>query len=99
MANWHFGSNRNWYLNFGLHTAFLINAKDSELDMDIKESLNSTDFGLAFGIGHKFQLSDALKLYVEYDAQSGFTDVFKENSGSRVSNGRNAFNVGVLFDL
>ena len=26
MANWHFGSNRNWYLNFGVYGGFLLNA-------------------------------------------------------------------------
>tara|TARA_Y100000385_G_scaffold194656_1_gene201489 strand:+ start:476 stop:937 length:462 start_codon:yes stop_codon:yes gene_type:complete len=36
MANWHFGSNRNWYLNFGPYVGFLVNAEDSELGLDLK---------------------------------------------------------------
>ena len=48
MANWHFGSNRNWYLNFGPYVGFLVNAEDSELGLDLKDGFKSTDFGFAF---------------------------------------------------
>lgn len=99
MANWHFGSNLNWYLNFGPYIGFLINAKDSELGIDVKEGFNSTDFGLALGIGYKFEIDDDIKLYVEYDAQSGLSDIFKDNSGQTIRNGKSSFNVGVLFIL
>ncbi|WP_299255270.1 porin family protein [uncultured Lacinutrix sp.] len=99
MANWHFGSTRKWYLNFGPYVGILLNAEDSKLGMDVKEAFNTTDFGLAFGIGYKFEIADNTKLYVEYDGQSGFSDIFKENAGSSVRNGRSSFNVGVLFAL
>ena len=99
MANWHFGSNRNWYLNFGPYVGLLINAEDSELGIDLKEGFKSTDFGLALGIGYKFNLNDTTKLYIEYDGQSGFTDIFEINPGDSVRNGRSSFNVGVLFNL
>ncbi|TJY37412.1 porin family protein [Pontimicrobium aquaticum] len=99
MANWHFGSNRNWYLNFGPYVGFLMNAKDSELGMDVKEGFKSTDFGFAFGIGYKFEIDDSIKLFIEYDGQSGFSDVFEENSGDTIRNGRSSFNIGALFSL
>lgn len=99
MANWHFGSNRNWYLNFGPYVGFLINAEDSELGLDLKDGFNSTDFGLAFGIGYKFEIDDNIKLYIEYDGQSGFIDVFEENLGDAIRNGRSSFNIGALFSL
>lgn len=99
MANWHFGSNRNWYLNFGPYIGFLISAEDSELGLDLKDGFKSTDFGAAFGIGHKIKVDDNIKLFIEYDAQSGFSDIFEENAGEAIRNGRSSFNIGVLFSL
>jgi opacity protein-like surface antigen len=99
MANWHFGSNRNWYLNFGPYVGFLVNAEDSELGLDLKDGFKSTDFGFAFGIGYKFEIDDNIKLFIEYDGQSGFSDIFEENAGDAIRNGRSSLNIGVLFSL
>lgn len=105
MANWHFGSNRNWYLNFGPYVGFLVNAEDSELGLDLKDEFKSTDFGFAFGIGYKFKINDNIKLYIEFDGQSGFSDIFEENSGDlirtilTIRNVRSSFNIGALFNL
>ncbi|MDT0293105.1 porin family protein [Mesonia ostreae] len=99
MANWHFGSRRNWYLNFGPYAGFLINAEDSELEIDVKEAFNTTEFGLAYGIGYKFSLNEKSKLFVEYDGQSGLTDIFEENGGDSVISSRSSFNLGILFIL
>jgi opacity protein-like surface antigen len=99
MANWHFGSNRNWYLNFGPYVGFLVNAEDSELGLDLKDGFKSTDFGFAFGIGYKFEIDDNIKLFIEYDGQSGFSDIFEENAGDAIRNGRSSLNIGALFSL
>jgi len=99
MANWYFGSNRNWYLNFGPYIGFLVNAEATESDLNVKDGFKSTDFGLAFGIGYKFELDDNIKLFIEYDGQSGLTDVFENNTGSAIRNGRSSFNIGALFSL
>lgn len=99
MANWHFGSNRNWNLNFGPYAGFLVNAKDSELGLNLKNGFNNIDFGLAFGIGHKFKINDYLKLYIEYDGQIGIMNIFEEDSGNNVRNIRSGLNLGALLDL
>ncbi|WP_452224709.1 porin family protein [Lacinutrix chionoecetis] len=99
MANWHFGSTRKWYLNFGPYVGILLNAEDSVLGLDLKEGFNTTDFGLAFGIGYKFEIADNTKLFIEYDGQSGLSDIFENNEGDSVRNGRSSINVGVLFAL
>lgn len=96
MANWHFAKKRNWYLNFGPYVGFLMNAEDTRFGTDVKYVFNSTDFGLAFGIGVKIPVSDKLKLTLEYDAQSGLSNVFN-NSDFTVTNSRSSFNVGVNF--
>lgn len=99
MANWHFGSKRNWYLNFGPYAGFLISAKDTRFDTDVKDALNSTDIGLAVGIGVKIPVSDKIKIFFELDTQSGFSDAFKDNYDSNVYTSRNALNIGLNFLL
>jgi len=90
MANWHFGKTRNWYLNFGPYAGFLTNDQ---------AFVKSTDFGLAFGIGVKIPLSDKLKLTLEYDRQSGFSNISKTPSTPTIRNSRESLNVGLNFML
>ncbi len=100
MANWHFGSKRNWYLNFGLYTGFFLNAEETTEKENLDFIFNDTDFGLSFGIGVKIPVSDKLKISLEYDGQSGFTNIIAENSENYTAqNVRGAFNVGVNFIL
>ena len=99
MANWHFGSKRNWYLNFGPYAGFLLNAKDTRFETDVKKDFNSTDFGLALGIGVKIPVSDKAKFFVEYEEEGGFSDIFIPNSGSAFRNSRASFNMGFVFLL
>ena len=99
MANWHFGSTRKWYLHFGAYVGVLIKAEDTELGIDVKDGLESTDFGLAFGIGYKFPIAENTNFFVEYDAQSGLSDIIADNTGDAITNARSSFNIGVLFSL
>lgn len=99
MANWHFGSNRNWYLNFGPYIGVLLSAKDSELGLDLKKGFKSTDIGIALGVGYKFNITENVRLYVEYDEQTGLSDIFEQNEGDAISNRRSSLNFGVLFSL
>lgn len=99
MANWHFGSKRNWYLNFGPYAGFLLNAKEISMNTEVKEYFNSTDFGLALGVGVKIPVSDKLKIFLEYDGQGGVSEIFKDNQGDRVTGSRGSFNVGLNFTM
>ncbi|WP_294818298.1 porin family protein [uncultured Flavobacterium sp.] len=100
MANWHFGAKRNWYLNFGPYVGFLLDAKDTRFDMDLKESHNNVDAGLAVGIGVKIPVNNYVKIFVEYQEQAGVIDIFKESYGfDPVLNSRSAFNIGINFML
>lgn len=98
MANWHFAKKRNWYLNFGPYLGMLLSAKETRFGLDLKEGFNGTDFGLALGIGVKIPVSDQMKLFLEYEGQSGFTNIFKE-SNETITNSRSSFNVGLNFIL
>ncbi|WP_121665982.1 porin family protein [Mesonia aquimarina] len=97
MASWHFGSRKNWFLNLGPYAGYLIQAKDSTLETDLKEAFESTDFGVSLGIGIKFNLSSFTKVYVEYDSQFGVTDIINNNTGNSGRNIRYGFNIGILF--
>ena len=98
LGNWHFGKKRNWYLNFGPYLGFLLNAKETTLGTDVKDAFNGTDFGLALGIGVKIPVSNNLKVLIEYDGQSGMTNIFK-TSNTTVRNSRSSFNIGLNYTL
>lgn len=97
-ANYHFGGTRRWYFNFGAYVGFLVHAEDSEFGIDLKDGFTDTDFGLAYGIGHKFPVGKNVKLFIEYEGQAGLINVFEESSET-VRNGRSAFNAGLVFLL
>ncbi|MCF6128645.1 PorT family protein [Flavobacterium sp. AS60] len=99
MANWHFGNKREWYLNFGPYLGFLMSAKDTQFDADMKKFFNTTDFGLAAGIGVKIPISDKLKFFAEIEGQGGFTDINKESGYPSLTNSRSSINVGFNFLL
>lgn len=98
-ASWHFGGKRNWYLHAGPYVGFLMSAKESKFGTDVKEYFNTTDFGIALGIGYKVRVSDNLKLFIEYDEQTGIADIAKNNDGSSFRNSRGSFNVGATIIL
>lgn len=99
MANWHFGRTRNWYLNFGPYAGFLMSAKETALNMDLKDLSQSVDVGLAIGIGVKIPIADKIKILLETDGQSGINDIFKDNQGTTIRNSRSSINAGLVFEL
>lgn len=97
-ANWHFGSKRNWFLNFGPTLGFLLSAKADIPggEIDIKDQLDSTfDAGLGVGIGYVFDASDNTQLYIQYQGYNGFVNIIKTNYN--LFNATSAFNLGVIF--
>lgn len=102
MANWHFGIQKKWYLNFGPYTGFLLSAKETKFNTDVKSGINSFDLGIALGAGFKTELSKELWFYGELDIQNGFLDVFNETPDGYLESAKNrrfAFNVGILYAL
>ena len=93
------GVKKNWYLNFGPYVGFLVNAKESRFDFDVKNAFETTDVGLAYGIGVKIPVSEYLKIFIEFDGQGGFTNIFKDPYFDNTTNSRGALNVGLNFML
>jgi len=102
-ANWHFGKNRNWYLNFGPSVSFLTKA-ESKLSngssIDIKDFVKNTDIGLNLGIGYKFDINDDFQLYIDYQGYGGFVTVAEDGIlPYDIRNSSSAINVGGVFKL
>jgi len=86
-------------LNFGPYIGVLLNAKETTDNIDVKDSFNSTDGGLAFGVGVKFPVTENIKFFVETDGQSGLVNIFKNSNGTLFQNVRSSINVGLNFSL
>jgi hypothetical protein len=100
-ASWHFTDSKNWCLNFGPYVGLLTSAKagGAANNLDIKQYLNSTDAGLALGVGFKIPISDNSNVFFEYDTQVGATNVVKPTPTDDTSYQliRGSLNVGISF--
>ena len=96
-ANWHFGSTRKWYLNFGPSVGILTAAKNENGD-SIKDFFNTTQIGLNFGIGYKLEVAKNFSVLIDYQGVSGLTDIIKDSEFS-TRNNFGSFNVGGVFKI
>ena len=94
-ANWHFGSTRKWYLNFGPTVGFLLSSKEN--DVSSLDNLNGTQIGFNFGIGYKIEISEKFSIVLDHQEMIGFSNVFKGYSNDK--NIYSSFNVGGVFKL
>lgn len=98
--NFHFGTNRNWYVNYGVCLGFLTHAKADYNDgngyVDIKDLANPLQFGLNAGIGYKFKILPKFILVIENSNMFGLTDTRKDRTGK---NFYTSFNVGTVFKI
>ncbi|WP_420580909.1 porin family protein [Reichenbachiella sp.] len=90
-ANWHFGKTRRWNLNFGLTPGFLIGANlDSQ---DVKESFESMQLGITYGIGYKIGVSENFSFLIDWQGLVGITKILKTDDPSWY-NAAGSFNLG-----
>ncbi len=95
-ANWHFGKKRNWNLNFGFSIGFINSATSN--GQDIKKFVNNNQFGLSYGIGYTFKVTEKFGILIDFQGMSGLSEVAK-NSEIPLYNNHSAFNVGGVFKL
>ncbi len=102
-ANWHFGRNRNWYLNFGPAIAIILSAKSDLFNgqtIDVKDYVSGTDIGIALGIGYKFDINDSFQLCIDYQGFGGIINIDDSNNlPYDIRNSRSSFNIGGVFKL
>ncbi len=101
-VNWHFGSTRKWYLNFGLSAGFVTSANETVLGTknDIKEYVNSSQVGMNIGIGYKIFINDKFSLAIDYQSVSGLGSANKLNTEYyKLANSFGSFNLGGVFIL
>ncbi|WP_214069899.1 porin family protein [Mucilaginibacter sp. dw_454] len=97
MANWHFGRDRNWYLDCGPYIGFLLSASESShLLTNTKSLFNSTDAGIALGIGLKIPINDQMHFFIEYSGQAAVTNL-NASSSDRLQNATGSLNIGLGF--
>lgn len=99
-VNYHFGADRNWYVNYGIAVGFLTSAEANYGDgngfVDINNVANSTQFGINGGIGYKFEISPKFLIIIENSNIIGLTDTTKEKKDK---NFYMSFNVGTVFKM
>ncbi|MFD2870947.1 porin family protein [Mucilaginibacter ximonensis] len=97
LAKWHFGRTNNWYVDLGPYVGFLLSASESSNTVfDAKSYFNNVDGGLALGIGVKIPINRYSHFFIEYAAQAGVANVYRD-SYSSVQNITNGLNVGIGF--
>lgn len=95
-ANWHFGSTRKWYLNFGPSFSFLTSAEANNID--IKSSIEPFQLGLSYGIGYKLEITEKFSFLIDLQAVIGLTEVAK-SSDDVIKNQYGSMNIGGVFKL
>src|SRR5690606_12817721 len=77
-ANYHFGSTRKWYLNFGPTINFLTSATSNGID--IKHGINPVQMGLGLGIGYKFEINENFSIGIDHQEYISVGNNLKFNS-------------------
>lgn len=99
-VNYHFGTKRNWHVNYGIGVGFLANAEANYNDgngfVDISKLANSTQFGINGGIGYKFKILPKLLIAIENSNLIGLTDTTEQKGGK---NFYLSFNIGAVFKI
>lgn len=100
MAKYNFGSSTRFYLQAGLYGAFLLSAEGElgDEEIDTKDAYESTDFGVAFGLGVEFPLQENLKLFVDLVVNSGFTNIAADSEYD-ITNGATKAGVGLRYSF
>lgn len=95
-ANWHFGSTRKWFLNFGTSASFLTKADLS--GQDVKENIESFQLAISYGIGYKLEVSENFSILIESQNMFGMSNILKVDNLTRTNAG-GSLNIGGVFKL
>jgi len=96
LASYHFGRQREWYIDFGPYVSFLTSAKETNDNVNVKDSFNNTDGGFDVAIGYKTAISPRAKFFIELGGEAGVANVFS-GSYDNTQNLSNNLNIGLNF--
>lgn len=98
-ANWHFGSNRNWNLNFGPALSFLQNTSVNGEKLSTT-GLMKTQVGFGFGIGYRFKISEQISIAIEHQEYISFTSNIAYNKYTpHIGNYGGSFDVRFIYNF
>ena len=104
-ANLHFGTKRNFNLNFGFTPSCLVNAKGiypgaglNSVDLRDLKIVSRFQLGANVGVGYKIPVSEHISLLADYQMFVGLTDTTKKTGISLMNTGYN-FNLGCVFGM
>jgi opacity protein-like surface antigen len=80
-----------FYLEAGPQVGFLVAADLG--DLDVKDSYETTDFGVNFGLSYGF----TEKIFAQARYNIGMTNIVKDNGDDKVSNAVMSFSLGYKF--
>lgn len=101
-ANWHFGSTRKWYMNFGPSLGFVLSAKETvtnQGEQDIKDLVSTTQLGFNFGIGYKIFINEKVSISIDYQGMTGLNPVNEDTSYRKLRHSYGSFNIGGVIKL
>lgn len=94
-ANWHFGSHKNWNLNFGVAPGFLV--KGSLNGENVKASYDAFQLAISYGLGYKIALSDNFSILLHSQGVFGVTNSIEDSDDFTRLNAGSSFNIGGVF--
>ena len=99
-VNYHFGSRRNWFVNYGVGIGFLTNAEANYNDgngyVDINNLANPTQFGIIGGGGYTINFSKEFLIVIKNSNFLGLTYTTEQKRGK---NFFVSFNIGAIFKI
>jgi hypothetical protein len=96
-ANWHFGSNRNWNLNFGLTPGILLSAENDTID--VEPLYEEFHLAFSFGTGYKIAISQRFKVHIGIQGLIGITNNLVDEVDLKRRNVAASFNIGGVIQL
>lgn len=95
-ANWHFGSYKNWNLNFGITPGLLTKARYQ--GENIRSSSRETHLAISYGLGYKFEVANNFSFLIDGQGLFGLTNATKDSNNSRYNIGH-SINIGGVYSL
>ncbi|WP_262891383.1 PorT family protein [Ulvibacter litoralis] len=96
-ANWHFGSEKHWNLNFGVTPQFLLKATDD--DRDVMAFYKNFQLAFSYGMGYKIEVSEGFGILIDLQGLVGITNNLEDEIEIKRRNLGASLNIGGVIAL